>query len=504
MRQQEGTSEARRGPRPSVGTRAAIDLPSRRGRSAPSPTWAAIRALHHGRKPGAAFDQPGSRNGFGFVDLSHRTVKTITDRPMAPVYPRTYVRVRAEMSELRSALEVLQGEDLRAVPDEQLEADFTELQRAVQGLEAERLRRLAEIHRRQSHRRAGYLSTASWLVDRHRLGWTAAAKDIRTARSLQRMPHTREALGTGELTTSAVQMLVSARQAHPAQFQRSEAVLVEAAKRLPAPQLHHAVAHWRQQLDWSQGLKDADHLREQRYLKVSTTMLGVVRVDGDLDPETGEVVLTALRDCQDSERRKKDPDDHRTPAQRRVDALGEICRRWLNSSGRPTAAGERPHIAVIVDLRALEGRPGYRSELEHVGPIHPEIVRRLACDASISRVVTRGPSDPLDVGRRTSVVPATMRRAVIVRDGHCRFPGCDRPPPWCDAHHVKHWADGGVTSVSNLALLCRRHHRLVHEGGFRVEMEKGLVRFRRSDGTPLQDRALPVESTRSSPPSGAR
>ena len=119
-----------------------------------------------------------------------------------------------------------------------------------------------------------------------------------------------------------------------------------------------------------------------------------------------------------------------------------------------------------------------------MGPIHPEIVRRLACDASISRVITRGGSEPLDVGRRTAVVPAPMRRAVVVRDRHCRFPGCDRPPPWCDAHHAKHWADGGETSLANLVLLCRRHHRLVHRpGGFRLEMTDGRPVFRKEDGT---------------------
>src|SRR6266540_5879186 len=130
------------------------------------------------------------------------------------------------MSKLRSAVEALQAEDVGVVSDGQLEADFTELERAARTLEAERLRRLSEIHRRQSHRREGYLSTASWLVDRHRLGWTAASREIRTARSLERMPHTKQALATGELTTSAVQMLVTARQAHPAQFHQSEKVLV--------------------------------------------------------------------------------------------------------------------------------------------------------------------------------------------------------------------------------------------------------------------------------------
>ena len=114
------------------------------------------------------------------------------------------------MSSLRSALEELQDEDLRHISDDVLEADFAELQRAAAAIESERLRRLAEIHRRQSHRRDGYLSTASWLVDRHRSGWNAAGKDIRTARSLQRMPHTRTGLANGDLSPSAVQMLVAA------------------------------------------------------------------------------------------------------------------------------------------------------------------------------------------------------------------------------------------------------------------------------------------------------
>jgi hypothetical protein len=429
-------------------------------------------------------------------------VTSVTDRGPRASYRRTHVRAgRAcdtvfgggwpTVSELRSALEALRAEDLDAASDQQLEADFAELQQVMHGLEAERLRRLAQIHRRQSHRRDGYLSTSSWLVDRHGLGWTAAARDIRTARSLQRMPRTREALATGDVTASAVQMLVAARHAHPAQFQRAEGSLVEAARRLPAPQLHRAVATWRQHLDWDQGLKDAERLRERRRLTVSTTMLGMVRVDGDLDPETGEIMLTALRGCQDADRRSRDPDDRRSSTQRRADALGEICRQWLDHPGRPASAGERPQVAVVVDLRSLQGETGHRSELDHVGPVHPEVIRRLACDASITRVVTRGASEPLDVGRRTPAVPAPMRRAVVVRDGRCRFPGCDRPPAWCDAHHVKHWADGGPTAIGNLVLLCRRHHRLVHDGGFHVELQDGAMRVQRADGTPLDDQAEP-------------
>ena len=132
------------------------------------------------------------------------------------------------------------------------------------------------------------------------------------------------------------------------------------------------------------------------------------------------------------------------------------------------------------------------AELDHVGPVPAEVARRLSCDASVMRVVMAPPSQPLDVGRRTPVVPPAIRRAVIARDGRCRFPGCDRPHTWCDAHHVTHWADGGDTALANLVLLCRRHHRLIHQpGGFRLTMQDGQPVFGRPDGSRLEDRAPP-------------
>jgi Domain of unknown function (DUF222)/HNH endonuclease len=212
---------------------------------------------------------------------------------------------------------------------------------------------------------------------------------------------------------------------------------------------------------------------------------GVARED--LDPETGESLLTALRAVLDTEARSGDADDPRTPAQRRADALGEICRQWLDHGVRPSVAGERPHLTVTVAAEALRGEIG-ASELDHVGPLPTDTARRLACDASVMRVVMAGRSEPLDVGRRTLVVPSAVRRAVIVRDRGCRFPGCDRPQAWCDGHHVVHWADGGPTALHNLLLLCRRHHGMVHRtGGFRLELLDGRPVFRRPDGSILEE-----------------
>jgi hypothetical protein len=145
-------------------------------------------------------------------------------------------------------------------------------------------------------------------------------------------------------------------------------------------------------------------------------------------------------------------------------------------------------LTVDVDALASEGD----AELDRAGPVPGSVARRVACDASVMRVLMAGRSEPLDIGRRTPVIPPAMRRAVIVRDRRCRFPGCDRPHTWCDAHHVIHWADGGPTAMSNLMLLCRRHHRLIHRrSGFTVELLDSRPVFRRPDGSILEDRAPP-------------
>jgi hypothetical protein len=208
----------------------------------------------------------------------------------------------------------------------------------------------------------------------------------------------------------------------------------------------------------------------------------MVRVDGDLDPETGQELLTALRAVIDADSRAGG-EDSRTPAQRRADALGEICRSYLARSDRPVVGGERPHVVVTVDLHTLLERAPGRCELADLGPITPECARRWACDARVSRVITGPGSVPLDLGRATTVVPAALRRALVVRDRHCTWPGCDRPASWCDAHHVVHWADGGRTSLDNVILLCRRHHGIVHRGYRVVMTHDQRPVFHRPDGT---------------------
>jgi hypothetical protein len=394
------------------------------------------------------------------------------------------------MSTLRSGLDELRSVDVRRTSQGELEDQLQEIRRASGVLEAEAARRVAEIDRRGSFARTGHLSMASYLEQRMQSSWFEAARQVRTARALDQMPAVRQALYEGEVSPSAVSQLVAAQETNPEEFSRSEETLLDAARTLPVRDLRKAVSHWKDTVDAGASGREDRERYERRGLNAFPRTDGMVKVDGLLDPETGQTVLTALRSEIDGWVRSG-PEDSRTPSQLRCDALGEIARRFLDRSDRPVVAGERPHVTLLLDLDSLEGRAGRRCELDEAGSISSDSARRIACDASVARVILKGDSEPLDVGRRTPVVPASLRRAVVVRDEHCLFPGCHRPAPWCDAHHVVHWADGGETKLSNLVLLCRPHHRLVHDE-FRLRMtEQGPV-FTRRDGTVLENRAPPV------------
>jgi len=254
---------------------------------------------------------------------------------------------------------------------------------------------------------------------------------------------------------------------------------------------------------------------ERRGLWVAPTFEGMVAVDGLLDAEAGETLLTALEPLA----RPTTADDERSAAQRNADALTELARRALEGGRLPQTGGVRPQVTVTVDLATLLGQAGLQSaEGGWVGPLPAKTARRLACDAAVTRVLVtrhRDPtrhddgdpagelgdldptgdlaarlrtamellppalggarSEPLEVGRATRVVAPAQRTALTVRDGGCRFPGCDRPVAWCEAHHLRHWVHGGPTDLGNLLLLCRAHHHAVHEGGWRLD--------RHADGT---------------------
>jgi hypothetical protein len=193
-----------------------------------------------------------------------------------------------------------------------------------------------------------------------------------------------------------------------------------------------------------------------------------------------------------------------TLGQRRADALARFAESWLAHGDRALSGGDRQQIIVHVDAETLagaanddasdddvkpddDGTPraamlGGRCELEDGPALAAETARRLACDASIVRIVEDGLGRPLDVGRKTRSIPPSIRRALQSRDAGCRFPGCTHTR-FLDGHHIRHWADGGATRLSNLVLLCRHHHRQVHEGRVEVQvLDDGALRFKGPDG----------------------
>jgi hypothetical protein len=257
------------------------------------------------------------------------------------------------------------------------------------------------------------------------------------------------------------------------------------------------VRAWRR-VDRKAEAQESARQHASRALHVYKGEDGTVVLRGRLTAEVGELLLRALAAAREMlyQRSRREatteaPVDRSleppTRAQQHADALALLAETALHHELDPGAPGERYQVVVHVEAPVLADpeQPG-ESVLEGGGRVSAETSRRLACDAS--RVVMRHDEEGrvVEVGARTRTIPPALRRALHHRDKGCRFPGCGLP--FGDGHHVRHWAAGGPTTLSNLALLCRRHHRAVHEEGYQLEKEPdGALQFRRPDGRLLPE-----------------
>jgi hypothetical protein len=175
--------------------------------------------------------------------------------------------------------------------------------------------------------------------------------------------------------------------------------------------------------------------------------------------------------------RPADPHDHRTLAQRRADALRDVCALALGTDQLPENRGEKTTMTVTVPFDPIAKELG-AGMLDTGEKVSAETARRMACDAGIIPALLNGVGLPLDVGRIKRLFQGAIRRALELRDGGCAFPGCDRPPKWCDAHHATSWCKGGKTCLANGVLLCGHHHRLIHHSEWQVYIASdGLPEF---------------------------
>jgi hypothetical protein len=382
--------------------------------------------------------------------------------------------------------------------------------------------------------RDGYRATRTWLTAYGRMTQGAATGWLRRGRLLRSLPEVARAATTGAVSAEQIRLIddlvtrVGVDKVRPL----DETLAILSSKAGPR-EMAAACERIRAYVD-PNGPEPDPRAADRRGLTLSRTG-SVVTIRGQLDLEGGALVKTAL----DAWMRPPAPGDPRTPAHRRADAFVELARQALNNGTLPTVGGVRPHLGVLITPQTLmtsppdssakggAGRAGsaaasfdrHRDEadkppvpetptsssdplaasgvppapeppwLDWVGDVPVAVAQRLACDCQVWRAILDPATGlPLEVGRTHRIVPRWIRKALHARDRGCRWPGCDAPTPWTDAHHLIAWYYGGETNVDQLLLLCRHHHMLVHEGRWSIRLDRGTgeVWVTRPDGSPYE------------------
>lgn len=313
----------------------------------------------------------------------------------------------------------------------------------------------------------GALGIVPWLKDKAKLSGGDAAQHVDVARQLEHLPRTEEALARGEIGFQhAAAIARSAGQLGTAAVRRAEASLVSSATAMDAGAFVGVVKDFEHRVDAEASLAEANRAHQRRYLSISEPVNGLARIDGQLVAEAAATIRSAIEPFM-----KPGKHDDRTAGQRMHDALTQVCEHAGAPRGNGTAARPQLIIKTTVDtLAGIEGAPA--GELQWGGHIPAATVQRLACDSAITRITGLAELET-EMTHAARTVPASTRRALVARDGHCVFPGCDRPAPWCQGHHLTFWAKGGPTKVDNLGLVCTAHHRKVHEEGWTLERKDG-------------------------------
>jgi hypothetical protein len=396
-----------------------------------------------------------------------------------------------------AVVDALLAVDVAGMDDPEAAAHVLAVERLGARIDGLRLRTVRALERHGVWAVEAAATPAAWL--RHRTGTSAAdaGRQVRLARSLASMPLADEALCAGEISMRAVHLL--ARCATPrtrALYGEHEAMLVDQARQLSADQLEKVVEYWLALADPDGREPSGDAERDSVHL--SRAGNGRWSLRGDLCDEIGAEIAALLQEMCDQLFRRDhrltevDPDDpvvRRPPSNRRAEALHELIRQ---GGAAPTNAGRRrPSISVLADAASL-GASGHASQPVHEtidGTVIPlRLLRLWSCDAELLRVVLGASGEPLDVGRSERHPTGAQRRALEARDRGCAVPGCDRPPAWCDAHHVVEWGAGGPTDIDNLVLLCRHHHRRIHHGRLVVRMVDRRPAFFLASGRRLDER----------------
>ncbi|OZF34675.1 HNH endonuclease [Rhodococcus sp. 14-2496-1d] len=426
----------------------------------------------------------------------------------------------------------------------ELLADAAAVSHQIQLLEARRIALVADIDTRVSREKLGFPGPAGWLTSTTLLSPSKATKIVALARGLKNFPDIADAVNTGVMTIDHAALILTFAETPPKNLPQKGQDIARKAMITAATGPGARTGRIREAItklhDTYGGKTPPADDTDRNELFASKTLNGRLVLKGDFDAITGEKLLTALSPLTEP---RPDPDgtetpktgDDRSPAKRRADAFGHILDQYLASSNRPTEGGERPHLNLHISLRDLTDlrdsadvddiaddentraadesdtdpvtadRGAYRDLfgdgttvgwLPWMGPLSRNTSRQLACDCVLTAIVMDETGSPINLARTARTVTAKQKKALIARDHTCAFPGCGKPAAWTEAHHIRHWADGGPTDMNNLVLLCGFHHRLLHHSDWEV--------FIGTDGHPWFVPPATVDPYRQPRPSHAR
>jgi len=375
----------------------------------------------------------------------------------------------------------------------QLGAEITELCSYLYAAEYRLLCLIREFDENEYWADLGICSCAHWLNFKCGIGMNAAREKVRVAHALAALPKISEGFSKGELSYSKVRAITRIAD------ESNEDYLIMIAKHGTAHHVEKLVAKYRR----ARRLQDCENANQQHHERELSHYYdhdGCLVIKARMPAEQGALIVKALEMAMEKDFRETGVTADYVPsgqtsepepvAARRADALAEIAETYMNNSESTGSSADR--YQVVVHVTADYVPSGQTSHLEDGPHVTAETSRRIACDSSVVCVQEAHNGEPLSIGRRSRAIPPPMRRALGVRDGACRFPGCTNTR-FVDGHHIKHWADGGETSLNNLILLCRHHHHLVHEGGFACEKStRGDILFKdKRNETLAQSSELP-------------
>lgn len=421
--------------------------------------------LEGGRHPGGAGGLDGTRAHEGASGRDG-------NGPDAPP------SLEAALAQVESALRALDDAELAAEANEAVRHGSVELHRQVNRLQARLVALVGELDQRQAHEADGAVTAGSWLRERVGCNPGEATQLVNASRRLRSLPRLAASFADGRVSWAhATAITQAAIPQRAAAIRALEDPLVELAQQARPREVRKAVARIRDVADddgsQTPPLPDAGP-DPRRSLTISRTVDGLAEIKGSLDPVTAEWLETLLPAFESGDGPDTPDEQRRTAAQLRHDALHELLTKVAAHPETPTLQGAQPRASVMVDVATLAGahqEATFTPRLRFGGEVTPELARQMVHDAKITAVKTMGPWRPVSVGRTQRTLPPWLRELMHLLHQRCRGPDCDRPAVRAEAHHLDAWAQGGESDLNRTIPLCSKHHDLVTNGGWRVEMD---------------------------------